>query len=195
VTRTGSHCDLVVIASSTGGPRALETVCANLPASLPVPILVVQHMPAEFTERFAQRLNTVSPLKVSQAKDGELALPGCMYIAPGDKHLIITASRRMQLTDTAPVNNCRPAADILFASAAQAHPRTLAVVLTGMGRDGATGAARIHAGGGSVLVQNQETSTVWGMPGAVVQDGTPATVAPLSAIAAHIIIMTSRTRP
>ncbi|MGC3968841.1 MAG: chemotaxis response regulator protein-glutamate methylesterase [Pirellulales bacterium] len=169
------RCDAVVIGSSTGGPQALTTVLRALPADFPTPILVVQHMPAVFTQHLAARLNQECGLTVREAVQGEALSPGTVLIAPGDFHLEIErqgCNVRTRLHQGPPENSCRPAVDVLFRSAARVYGRNCqAVVLTGMGKDGLRGAEHLVASGGSVVVQDAATSVVWGMPRAVAEAG------------------------
>ncbi|MCU1614944.1 MAG: cheB [Frankiales bacterium] len=188
--RTGPRSTpaVLVIGSSTGGPEALARVVAHLPASLPVPVLMVQHMPPVFTRQFAQRLDRLGALRVVEAVDGTPLVPGTIHLAPGDHHLVIRATRGGQfstaLTQDPPENFCRPAVDPLFRSAVAAYGgAVLGVVLTGMGSDGRNGAGEIRNAGGTVVVQDQATSVVWGMPGAVAQAGFADEVLPLERIA------------
>jgi two-component system, chemotaxis family, protein-glutamate methylesterase/glutaminase len=177
---------VLVIGSSTGGPEALAKVLPQLPAGLPVPVLVVQHMPPVFTRQFAQRLDRLSPLRVVEASDGSPLVPGTVHLAPGDHHLVVRSSARglhTGLSQGPPENFCRPAVDPLFRSAVTAFDgAVLAVVLTGMGSDGRNGAGEIRAAGGTVLVQDQNSSVVWGMPGAISQAGYADEVLPLDRI-------------
>jgi two-component system chemotaxis response regulator CheB len=182
---------VLVIGSSTGGPEALAKVVPHLPASLPVPVLLVQHMPPVFTRQFAQRLDRLSALRVVEAVDGTPLQPGTVHLAPGDHHLVVRSDRggqfRTALTQDPPENFCRPAVDPLFRSAVAAYgPAVLAVVLTGMGSDGRSGAAEIRNAGGTVVVQDQATSVVWGMPGAIAQAGLADEILPLDRIAETI---------
>jgi two-component system chemotaxis response regulator CheB len=181
---------VLVIGSSTGGPEALARVLPALPASLPVPVLVVQHMPPVFTRQFAQRLDRLCALRVVEATDGAPLLPGTVHLAPGDHHLVVRPSGRgphTGLTQAPPENFCRPAVDPLFRSAVAAYDgAVLGVVLTGMGADGRIGAGAIHEAGGTVLAQDQATSVVWGMPGAVTQAGLADEVLPLDRVAEAI---------
>jgi two-component system chemotaxis response regulator CheB len=182
---------ILVIGSSTGGPEALAKVLPALPASLPVPVLLVQHMPPVFTRQFAQRLDRLSALRVVEALDGTPLAPGTVHLAPGDHHLTIRTSPRgnaTMLTQGPPENFCRPAVDPLFRSAVDAYKgAVLAVVLTGMGSDGRLGAARIREAGGTVVVQDQATSVVWGMPGAIASAGLADEILPLDRIAETIV--------
>ena len=177
---------VLVIGSSTGGPEALAKVLPALPASLPVPVLVVQHMPPVFTRQFAQRLDRLCALRVVEASDGAPLTPGVVHLAPGDYHLLVRPQRGgfvTQLTQGPPENFCRPAVDPLFRSAVAAYDgAVLAVVLTGMGSDGRNGAGDIRAAGGTVVVQDQASSVVWGMPGAIAQAGFADEVLPLDRI-------------
>jgi len=190
-TGPGKKPAVLVVGSSTGGPEALARVLPQLPASLPVPVLVVQHMPPVFTRQFAQRLDRLCPLRVVEASDGVPLAPGTVHLAPGDHHLVVRAHARSAmttgLTQGPPENFCRPAVDPLFRSAVTAYDgAVLAVVLTGMGSDGRNGAAEIRAAGGTVVVQDQATSVVWGMPGAISQAGLADEVLPLDRIAEAI---------
>lgn len=181
----------VVIGSSTGGPEALRKVLQSLPANLPVPVAIVQHMPIGFTAQLASRLNSQCDITVREATDGERMQAGVVLIAPGGKHLELHADGphlRARLTESEPENSCRPAVDVLFRTAAAAVPnRLLAVVLTGMGYDGKAGAEDIHRVKGWVLVQNEETSVVWGMPGAIAKAGEADEVAALDEIGPRIV--------
>ncbi|MDQ2756770.1 MAG: chemotaxis response regulator protein-glutamate methylesterase [Actinomycetota bacterium] len=174
---------VLAVGCSTGGPEALGTLLGALPASLGVPVVVVQHMPPVFTTQFAARLDRLLPLTVVEATAGQVLRPGHVYIAPGDIHLKVVrtaAGDRVELDRGAPENFCRPAVDVLFRSVVATYGRdVLAAVLTGMGQDGRRGALDIVAAGGSVLAQDEATSVVWGMPGAVVNDGAAEEVLPI----------------
>lgn len=189
-----SGADAVVVAVSTGGPNALAELVAGLPAGLPVPVLVVQHMPPEFTKQLAGRLHRIGTLHVDEAVDGEPVRPGHVYVAPGGRHMAV--ERRgpdvyIALNDDPPENSCRPAGDVLFRSAAAAYgARLLAVVMTGMGRDGRHGSEAVRDAGGSVIAQDAATSVVAGMPGAVA-DIAEARI-PLHDLAAEIARRTAR---
>lgn len=190
VSGPSPRVELVVIGVSTGGPNALAALVPALPADLPVPVCIVQHMPPMFTKLLADRLDAASPLRVREAVAGEPLRAGQVLIAPGDHHLVVAThgGRRVaELRDTPPENSCRPAADVLFRTAAQSvGGGVLGVVLTGMGHDGRHGAEAIAEAGGRVVVQDEATSVVWGMPGAVVQAGVADEVAPLEQIAGII---------
>ena len=193
-----SRVDVVVVGVSTGGPDALTTVVTALPPDLPVPVVVVQHMPPVFTALFAKRLDTKSHLTVTEARTGDRVEAGRVLIAPGDFHLRLSANAAgvvAHLDQGTPENYCRPAVDVLFRSAVEAFGRgVLAVVLTGMGSDGTNGAAHIVQAGGSVVVQDEATSVVWGMPGSVVAAGLAAEVLPLGDIARAIQSRVARGR-
>ncbi len=178
---------VVVIAISTGGPAALEHVLPRLPEALGAAVLVVQHMPAHFTRALAERFDRLCALGVAEVAEGERLLAGSIRIAPGDRHVVIERNGALKLLDTPPVNGCRPSADVTIQSAASVYgPRLTAVVMTGMGRDGALGAAAARAAGGRVFAQDKATSVVWGMPKAVVEMGLAEQVLPLDGIAAAI---------
>lgn len=173
----------VVLGSSTGGPEALSTVLASFPGPLPVPVLVVQHMPPVFTRQLASRLDRLGPSTVVEVQQEEDLRPGVVYVAPGDRHVRVVrsaAGARTRLDDGPPVNWCRPSVDVLFRSAVEAYGGdVLAVVLTGMGSDGRDGAGAVADAGGTVLVQDAASSVVWGMPGAVATAGHAHRVLPL----------------
>ncbi len=191
----GGKVDAVVIGSSTGGPNALAEVIGRLPGNLRVPVLVAQHMPPVYTTYLAQRLDGVGALTVREAIDGEPVEAGTVYIAPGDHHLTLrptAAGATVLLTQGPPVNHCRPSVDVLFSSAAAAWGRqTLAVMLTGMGHDGRDGSVELHRLGAQVLVQDEASSVVWGMPGAVFEAGVADEVLPVDRIAAAIVRLTA----
>lgn len=176
----------VVIASSTGGPEALTKVLSALGPRCPVPMFLVQHLPMNFSEYFAPSLSRHCGFPVVEAIEGTIPEAGVLYVAKGGQHLV-TQLRGGQvvvgLNDSPPENGCRPAADVLFRSAAVAYAgRVLAIVLTGMGTDGASGSASVKRAGGHVIVQDEATSTVWGMPGSVVAAGVADDVLPVELI-------------
>jgi len=183
--------EVVVIGSSTGGPNALTAILESLPDDFPVPVLIVQHLPENFTTFLAKRLDTVSALPVHEATNRTPVEPGKVWIAPGNLHLETRSTSRgieLATTDGPLVNSCKPAADILFQSAAKCYgPSVLAVVLTGMGQDGLEGCRDISAAGGQVVVQDRATSVVWGMPGQVAEAGLAESVLPVSDIGAEIV--------
>ncbi len=176
-----------IIGISTGGPAALSEVIPALPENLRIAIVVVQHMPAGFTAALAERLDASSRVSVDEAKAGDRPMPGCVLIAPGDKHLEFDSSGAVVLTDGPMVNGCRPAADVTMQSAARVFGRrTLAIVMTGMGKDGAAGALAIKRAEGKTLAQDQQTSVIYGMPKAAIDAGAIDEVAALGDIAAWL---------
>ncbi|WP_258724189.1 protein-glutamate methylesterase/protein-glutamine glutaminase [Cellulomonas sp. NS3] len=181
----------VVVGSSTGGPEALSRVFSAMSSPLPVPVLVVQHMPPVFTRQLAARLDRATGGTVVEAAGGEELRPGHVYIAPGDHHLELQRSAsgaRAVLTQGPPVNFCRPAVDVLFRSAVGVYGGDLlAVVLTGMGSDGRAGCEDVVAAGGTVYAQDERSSVVWGMPGAVATAGLAHRVLPLDQVA-HTLV-------
>jgi two-component system chemotaxis response regulator CheB len=185
--RSARRPEVLGIGASTGGPNALEEVLRNLPADLDLPIVVVQHMPEGFTRLLADRLAATTPFPASEAIPGTVLQPGRIWVAPGDRHMLVERCAegvRLETNRHAPEHSCRPAVDVLFRSLAEAYgPAVLAVVLTGMGQDGLLGAERIVQAGGEVVVQDEETSVVWGMPGAVERAGLAAAVLPLGRLA------------
>lgn len=182
---------VVAIGVSTGGPNALAAMLPCLPATFPLPIVVVQHMPPMFTRLLAERLDSQCALTVVEARGGEPLRPGTVYIAPGDHHLTVTRLGTTVVTalnQGPPENSCRPAVDVLFRSIATAYgSAVLAVVLTGMGQDGLRGSEEIVRLGGRVIVQDAATSVVWGMPGFVAQAGLADRVLPLDQMAGEIV--------
>lgn len=185
--RAPSH--IVVIAASTGGPRALAEI---VPALVPMTaaVVVAQHMPSGFTDSLARRLDALAVVPVREARNDEPLLAGRVYVAPGGVHTTIvgpTDAPRLQVCAGPPVHGVAPAADPLFVSAADVFgSRSVAAVLTGMGHDGATGARRVREAGGHVVVQDESTSIVFGMPYAALQAGGADEVAPLSEVAVAI---------
>lgn len=176
--------DAVVMGVSTGGPRALRQVISQLPADFPVPIAIVLHMPLGYTELYARRLDRVTPLTVKEAREGEPLEPGKVLVARAGRHLVLLRRSTGVVVahlDTRPLDTPhRPSVDVLFRSAAQVYgARVLGVVLTGMGADGAQGAAWIKAQGGLIFTEAEETCVVYGMPRAVAELGLSDRVVPL----------------
>jgi two-component system chemotaxis response regulator CheB len=188
---TPARVEVAVIGVSTGGPNALAELFRSLPAGLPVPLLIVQHMPPMFTRLLAERLSVTSKVRVEEATSGAVLEAGRAWIAPGDFHMTIARDGtkvRIQLNQNPPENSCRPAADPLFRSAARVYGSgCLAVVLTGMGQDGLRGCEDIRSVGGQVIVQDEATSVVWGMPGFVARSGLANKVLPLAMIGGEIV--------
>ena len=190
---------VLAIGVSTGGPEALDLLLPALPANFPLPVLIVQHMPELFTKLFAQRLDGQCRLRAREAAEGDSVRAGTIYIARGNWHMEVLAASRpgqpptLHLNQGPLENHCRPAVDVLFRSAAALYGSgVLALVLTGMGSDGLAGCRAIRDRGGSVLVQDEPTSTVWGMPGAVANAGLAHHVLPLQAIVPEILRIAGR---
>ncbi|WP_240916071.1 chemotaxis response regulator protein-glutamate methylesterase [Sanguibacter sp. HDW7] len=181
----------VVVGSSTGGPEALSRVVGGLRRPLPVPMIVTQHMPPLFTAQLALRLDRLGPSTVVEASDGDVLRPGHVYVAPGDFHLELAGTAtaaRIVLTQSPPVNFCRPSVDVMVRSALSVlGPHLLGVVLTGMGQDGAAAAAELVEAGGTMISQDEATSVVWGMPGAVAAAGSTHRILPLDVVADAIM--------
>ena len=192
---------VVAIGVSTGGPAALDVLLPALPAAFPLPVVIVQHMPELFTRLFAERLNGHCNLRVQEASEGDPVRFGNIYIARGNWHLEVlsqspaSAPPTLHLSQGLPESHCRPAVDVLFRSVARVYGQgVLAVMLTGMGSDGLLGSRVIREQGGSVLAQDEASSTVWGMPGAVATAGLAHRILPLDAIAPEILRIASRSR-
>jgi two-component system, chemotaxis family, protein-glutamate methylesterase/glutaminase len=190
---------VLAIGCSTGGPDALASVLPSLPADLPVPVVIVQHMPAVFTRLLANRLDAQCRLTVTEAQHGDAVVPGRVLLAPGGFHLVVRrrgTSVVAELTEDPPENFCRPAVDVLFRSVASAYgDRALAAVLTGMGRDGGRGAKVVRDAGGEVYVQDDATSVVWGMPGAVAGAGLADKILPLPQVGPALAAALTRPAP
>jgi two-component system chemotaxis response regulator CheB len=188
-THTG-RC-AVGIGVSTGGPAALAKLVPQFPDRFRLPIFIVQHMPPLFTRLLAERLDTLTPLAVREAVAGEIPEAGHIYVAPGDHHMRVVNSAsgpQIALDQAPPLNSCRPAVDALFSSLADVYgPAVVAVVLTGMGRDGMSGAEQLAARGAYILAQDEATSVVWGMPGAVVNAGVANEILPLDLVVPAIL--------
>jgi two-component system chemotaxis response regulator CheB len=189
-TGPAARIDVIAIGVSTGGPTALGTVLPELSSRFPVPVLIVQHMPPMFTRVLAERLDRTSALRVVEAADGQVLDAGGAWLAPGDRHMTVErAGAQVRIrTDVGPrENSCRPSVDPLFRSVAEAYgPNALGIVMTGMGSDGMRGALQLHAAGARVIVQDEASSVVWGMPGFVVQSGIADAIVPLAGLSAEI---------
>jgi two-component system chemotaxis response regulator CheB len=183
--------DVLAIGVSTGGPNALMEVIPRIPKDFPVPILIVQHMPRIFTKLLAERLAAKSQISVAEAISQQRLLPGCAWIAPGDYHMTVLRNEdgiRIATHQGPPENSCRPAVDVLFRSLVQIYgSHVLAVVMTGMGKDGLQGCKQVHAAGGQVLVQDEKTSVVWGMPSFVAKAGLADCILPLQELRTEIL--------
>jgi len=182
--------EIVCIGCSTGGPNALAEVFVSVPRDQPVPIVIVQHMPVLFTKMLAERLNKLGSVHFYEGAENQALEPGCAYIAPGGRHMEVVAKAgmlRLHLTDAPPENSCRPAVDVLFRSVATAcGGAALAVVLTGMGKDGLHGSKLLHEHQAQILAQDEASSVVWGMPGHIAQSGIATRVLPLTEMASEI---------
>jgi len=189
----GGALDVVGCAASAGGLRALSTVLALLPAEFPAPIVVVQHLDRRHPSLLAGILARATPLFVKEAQEGEGLRPGVVFLAPPDRHLLVNANATLTLTRTELVHFVRPSADLLFESlAASVKARTLAVVLTGTGSDGAMGLRAIKRMGGATIAQDEATSEFFGMPDAAIRTGDVDRVLPLDQIAGAMIDWTRR---
>ena len=197
--------EILLIGVSTGGPNALDVLLPRLPADFPLPVLIVQHMPTLFTKMLAERLNSHCPLNVLEATEGAQVKPGTVHIAKGDWHMSLGAYPALspssngqpritiRLNQGPLENHCRPAVDVLFRSAVAIYgPKILGIILTGMGSDGLAGCRLIRERGGTVFAQDEPTSAVWGMPGAVAQAGLANRILPLNQIAPEILRFVNR---
>ena len=183
---------LIAIGSSTGGPQALAAFVRRLPRRLPVPVVVVQHMPAGFTAMLAQHLDALGGPRCKEAEEGDVLQPAQLYVAPGDRHMLLrklgSGAPTVTLTTDPPENFCRPAVDPMLRSLAPLYGREMvAVILTGMGQDGLKGCQAVARAGGAILAQDEASSVVWGMPGAVSKAGLPGLQAPPEALADQIL--------
>lgn len=186
---------IVTIGVSTGGPDALARLLPSLPANLPVPVVIAQHMPPIFTSLLAARLSARCALPVREGKSGENLTAGCVFIAPGDFHMVTCSENgvvRLKTHQGPKENFCRPSVDVLFRSVADVYgARTLAVILTGMGQDGLKGCELLSGLGARILAQDEASSVVWGMPGFVARSGLADKILPLDQIAAEIVRATT----
>ncbi|MCP3685712.1 MAG: chemotaxis-specific protein-glutamate methyltransferase CheB [bacterium] len=192
VKRVPGKIDVIALGVSTGGPNALQHVIPKISGSLNVAILAVQHMPPVFTASLAERLNRDSDITVVEGKENDPVVAGHMYIAPGGRHMVVKNNASgvpiLSIIDTPAVNSCRPSVDVLFRSIAAVYGgNVLTVILTGMGNDGASGVSTIRRKGGYSLVQDEETSIVWGMPGKVVEANAEDEIVPLDNISSRIM--------
>lgn len=182
--------NLIVIGSSTGGTEALKTILTRLPAQIP-PILIVQHIPAVFSEAFANRMDTLCPFRVTEARDGDIVEPSHVYVAPGGKQMkVVKKNQKLQIviTDDAPVNRHKPSVDYLFDSVEMLKPAKLvSVILTGMGGDGARGMKKLRDIGASTIAQNEESCVVFGMPREAIKLGGAEKIIHLDQIADEIV--------
>jgi two-component system, chemotaxis family, protein-glutamate methylesterase/glutaminase len=190
-TRKSEPVAVVAIGCSTGGPNALAQILPNLPHDFPAPIVIVQHMPPAFTRFLAQRLTSLCQLPVEEAEEGAALRPGRIVVAPGGYHLVVEgrgALASLHINQEAPENSCRPSVDVLFRSVARTFPnRVLAAVLTGMGQDGLRGCEVLARDGAEIVVQDEATSVVWGMPGFVARASLADVALPLSDIGPYLV--------
>ncbi|MDQ6993560.1 MAG: chemotaxis-specific protein-glutamate methyltransferase CheB [Mariprofundus sp.] len=194
--RENFHTDIIAIGSSTGGPQALSCLFKGLPEAIDVPIVITQHMPKSFVQSLASRLDRESLLNFHVAEQGMALQPGHVYLAPGELHMHIkgtAAALQVDLVDGAKVHQCKPAVDPMFFSLEKLAPRvrSVAVVLTGMGQDGAAGAKAIADAGGVVIVQDRVTSTVWGMPGSTFKAGAAHFLLPIEEVPTTLSLFSS----
>ena len=191
IRRPARKVDIVTIGVSTGGPNALAEIISSLPSDFPIPILIVQHMPTYFTKLLSYRLDAITPLKVMECTPGQEILRGEVLIAPGDFHMTLERQENIvrAFTNKNPrVLSCRPSVNTLFQSAVNSYgDKVLAVILTGMGQDGLLGCELINKKGGAVIVQDEDSSVVWGMPGFVANANLADKVLPLNKIGAELI--------
>lgn len=189
---TGKSYSIVAIGSSTGGPVALQSVVTALPANFPLPVVIVQHMPATFTTTFAQRLNKMSLIHVKEAENGDVLQPGHVYLAPGGKQLVIenkrSSSMTLKVSDSDLSINFKPCVDLTFASICNAYKgKVLAMILTGMGADGHDGCRLLKQNGATIWAQNEDTCVIYGMPQAIVNDSIAQITLPIQDIGACIV--------
>lgn len=183
---------IIAIGASTGGTEAIKAVLVDMPADSPG-IVISQHIPAAFSTSFAERMDRLSAMTVYEARDGQQIIAGHVFIAPGDRHLMVErdgARYICRLSDGPPVNRHKPSVDVMFRSVAQnVGPNAIAVMLTGMGDDGARGMKEVHDQGAETIAQDEKTSVVWGMPGEAVKIGAVDTVMPLGTIAGKLLTL------
>lgn len=185
--------DAVGILASTGGPAALYRILSELPADLPFPILLIQHLAIGFSAGLARWLGSVSKLRVGLAEDGEKLLPGRVYLPPDNRHLTVSDRQTIGLSDAPPLAGFRPSGNLLFGTLARAFgPASLALILTGMEGDGIEGLRKVHKAGGSIIVQDEATSDVFGLPAAVLREGLADSTLPLPSIAHHLTMLANR---
>ncbi len=194
-----ARISIVTIGVSTGGPDALGILLPSIPANFPLPIVIAQHMPPVFTLMLAKRLSERCSIPVRECVSGDLLEPGCIWIAPGDYHMVVQEENNHKVlrTNQGPRENfCRPSVDVLFRSVAQLYgAKTLGVILTGMGQDGLKGCEALCEAGASVIIQDEASSVVWGMPGFVARAGLAEKILPLNQIAGEIVRRASTSIP
>lgn len=179
---------LLVIGSSTGGPPALTEVVPHIPGDIPAAVIIVQHMPAGFTNALARRLDSLSQLHVMEAREGDPLVNGACYIAPGDFHLVVTREKRLHLDQGPALHGVRPSVDVTLDSVVPVYGRSASVaILTGMGKDGADGAAKLEAAGGKVIAQDEASCVVYGMPKVTMERTHAAQQVPLTRVASALV--------
>lgn len=189
---SGKKYQLTAIGTSTGGPVALQKILTRLPANYPHPIVLIQHMPATFTEAFASRLNSLCKIQVKEAQDGDALRPGVAYLAPGGKQMMVEGrpgSTRLKIIDGGDKMNYKPCVDVTFGSAAKIYAdKVLSMVLTGMGADGREGARMLKSAGATIWAQDEDSCVVYGMPQAVAKAGISTEDLPLDRIAERMLV-------
>jgi two-component system chemotaxis response regulator CheB len=181
--RSGGKFPIVLIASSTGGPATLMKFVPYFPKDFPGAVLLVQHMPGNFTEQFSKQLSEVSQIRVKEAESGEIIVPGQLYVCPGSHHLRVSSTGRISLDDGPRIGGYRPCADLAFESAADyAGVMTIGVILTGMGNDGAKGVQAVRTAGGHSIAQDESTAVIFGMPQEAISTGAVDLVLPMESI-------------
>jgi two-component system chemotaxis response regulator CheB len=176
------------VGASTGGPTAIQSILSELPATFPVPIVVVQHISPDFVRPFVEWLRNSAGLSVEVAVDGAVVHTGHVYIAPGDLHLTVGRRGRLTLDQSPPIHACRPSIDPLFTSVAEVYgPAAIGVLLTGMGVDGAQGLLHLHGRGGRTIVQDEASAVIFGMPRAAIEKNAAEIVLPLGKIGATLV--------
>ncbi len=191
--RPSNNNKIIALGASTGGTEAIKTVARGLPADTPA-VVITQHLPAAFSESFVRHIDLITAMTACIPKNGQAVEPGHIYLAPGDRHMEIVrdgAKYVIKLLDTEPVNRHKPAVDVMFRSVVHsAGANAIAVLLTGMGADGAAGMKELHDAGAKTVIQDEQTSVVWGMPGAAFKLGCADYVLPLDDVAARILALT-----
>jgi two-component system, chemotaxis family, protein-glutamate methylesterase/glutaminase len=191
--QSGPRFEIVALACSAGGLNALSHVLAALPGDLDAPIVVVQHLDPRHRSLMAHILSQRTKLRVKEAEDGEKISPGTVYVAPPNRHLLVNADRTLSLTQSELVHFVRPSADLLFESVAASHKdRAIAVVLTGSGSDGGMGVKAIKKMGGTVIVQDKQTSEFFGMPETAIQSTTVDFILPLNEIPSALVTLVGK---
>lgn len=189
---SGKRYQLVAIGTSTGGPVALQKILTKLPSNFPLPIVLIQHMPATFTSAFASRLNGLCKISVKEAQDGDMLKPGCAYLAPGGMQMMVDGrpgAGKLRIIDGGERMNYKPCVDVTFGSAAKSYgDKVLSMVLTGMGADGRDGARMLKESGSTIWAQDEDSCVVYGMPQAVAKAGISSEDLPLERIAERILV-------